>query len=238
VRAQGPAAFRALLAAATPLSEYFVGELASRVDVSHADGRAKLVTLARPLLERLPPGVYRELLIRELSDCIGIEAARLAALLEQGAPGQRPRPSAARPPAQAAPAPTSVAPSSHAPSSGADGKPTRVRAAIRLVLHYPGAVRAVGTVEGLAEVDLPGAALLRQLLEIAENNPDIQTAHLLERFRGQAAERHLVRLAGQPPLDEEPDVPGVLREALERIVRDHEHQRAAEAIRNSRQDLN
>lgn len=248
VRARGPEAFRALLAGATPLSEYFVDELASRVDASHADGRSKLVTLARPLLERLPPGVYRELLTRELADRIGIEAERLATLLELGASGKRPPPSAARPPGGAASAPTSVAPGSGASSSGAlrsgasssgaDGKPTRVRAAIRLVLHYPAAVRAVGTVEGLAEVDLPGVALLRQLLEIARENPAIQTAHLLERFRGQAAERHLVRLAAQPPLDEEPDVPGVLRDTLERIVRDHEQQRAVEAIRNSRQDLN
>jgi hypothetical protein len=81
-------------------------------------------------------------------------------------------------------------------------------------------------------------SLLRQLLEIATNNPDIQTAHLLERFRGRPEERPLQRLAAHPPLDEEPDVPGVLRDTLERIVRDHEQQQAAQAIRNSRRDLN
>jgi DNA primase len=233
VRARGADALRKLLASATPLSEYLVGELASRVDAHHADGRAKLVTLARPLLERLPNGLYRELLTREIAGRVDIEPGRFASLLEQSGAARRPepRPGAARPPAPS----TSAAGGSEPPR---DTKPTRVRAAIRLVLHHPAAVRAVGAVEGLSNVDLPGMSLLLQLLEIASDTPDIQTAHLLERFRGRPEERPLERLAARPPLDEEPDVPGVLRDTLERIVRDYEQQQTARAIRNSRRDLN
>jgi DNA primase len=237
VRSRGAEAFRTLLADATPLSEYFVGELVSRVDASHADGRAKLVALARPLLDRLPNGLYRELLSRELAGRVGIEPARFASLLEQSAPAKRAEPS--RPHSEPGPDERPSHSAAPVPSRGTtDGRPTRVRAAIRLVLHYPAAVRAIGAVEGLASVDLPGMELLRQLLEMATDNPDIQTAHLLERFRGRPEERPLQRLAAHPPLDEEPDVPGVLRDTLERIVRDHEQQRAAQAIRNSRRDLN
>jgi DNA primase len=258
VRARGADAFRELLAGAAPLSEYFVGELVSRVDASHADGRAKLVALAQPLLERLPNGLYRELLTRELAGRVGIEPARFASLLEQSAAGRRPSPSSrwpARPGGSAQGRGSTDGHSGHehgasdgsmgrgatdAPSGtrASDGKPTRVRAAIRLVLHYPSAVRFVDVVEGLADVDLPGMELLRQLLEIARDNPDIQTAHLLERFRGRPEQRHLDRLAARPPLDEEPDAPGVLRDTLERIVQDYRQQQTVEAIRKSRRDLN
>ncbi|HEU4616724.1 MAG TPA: DNA primase [Gammaproteobacteria bacterium] len=225
VRARGADAFRELLAAAVPLSEYLVGELGARVDATHADGRAKLVTLARPLLDRLPHGLYRELLSRELAERVGLEPGRFAELLGDKAQGK---------PAAAAPRPVRELPA----HPTAEAKPTPVRYAIKLVLHYPAAARAVGDVEGLDKVDERGVALLRQLLEIARSNPHIQAAHLLERFRGEPAERHLERLAAQPPLDEEQEAVKVLRDSLERIVRNHERRQTAQAIRKSRGDLN
>src|SRR3712207_8379474 len=52
--------FEARLARAEPMSEYFVRALSDEVDLSHADGRARFAEAARPLVAKLPPGVYRE----------------------------------------------------------------------------------------------------------------------------------------------------------------------------------
>ena len=237
MRAQGADAFRELLAAAQPLSEFVVGELVRQVDASHADGRSKLVALARPLLERLPRGVYRELLSRELAERVGIEPGRFAELVEPtGAHAPRGPGGVQRGGALAA------APDYGKFSRPADGpgerahkgggaRPSRIRYAIKLILHYPEAGRAAEPPEALWAVAQPGAALLQQLLEIVRDNPNItRTAQLLERFRGEPDERHLQKLAATPPLDEEPEAAQVLRDSLALIVRDDERRRRGETL--------
>ncbi len=254
VRARGADAFRELLADARPLSEFLVGELAAQVDVSHADGRSRLVALAHPLLERLPPGVYRELLIGELAERVGIEPRRFAELVERSARRREAPAVAGRGGAErggpargqalaAAPGygnfarPAEGRSETGQPAAGA--RPSRIRYAIKLILHYPEAGRAAELPEGLEEVAQPGAELLRQLLEIVRDNPHItRTAQLLERFRGEPAERHLVRLAATPPLDDEPEAVKVLHDSLALIVQDYERRRRGESLRKRAPNLN
>ncbi|RYG79344.1 DNA primase, partial [bacterium] len=69
---EGAAAFEARFADALPLSEYLVQYLLQSIDVRHADGKARFVAESRPLLERLPPGPYRELLLERLAEVVGV----------------------------------------------------------------------------------------------------------------------------------------------------------------------
>lgn len=220
VRGQGPEAFRRLMAEALPLSTFLIEELATRIDTKDVDGRARLVAEAKPLLARIPAGVYRELLIEELARLTGIEQSRFVALLEpQAAAPTRDRPVAPPPPRR---------------GRSAIGR------TITLVLHHPGAVALAGEVAGLDEVDEPGAALLRRVLELARERPDLKLAGLIERFRDDPDERHIVRLAAEePPLvEDDAAAAAVLRDALERIVRDHavaaRKREQAEALRRAR----
>ena len=68
VRAQGADAFEALLAAATPLSDYLFTELCEGLELSTIEGRSSLVKAARPLLEKLPPGAFCELAWQRLAE--------------------------------------------------------------------------------------------------------------------------------------------------------------------------
>jgi hypothetical protein len=111
---------------------------------------------------------------------------------------------------------------------------------VKLILHYPAAARSAELAPGLDQVALPGAELLRQLLEIARNNPNVtQTAHLLERFRDQPEAPHLERLAASPPLEEdEASAAAVLCDNLVLIVQDYERRQRGETVRKSVSDLN
>jgi len=200
VRARGGDGFRKLMRAAQPLSDFLLGELENRVDLSSADGRSRLAALTRPLLARLPAGVYRELLVGELADRIGLEAARLETLLEPE------------------PAPRRTDTHRTAPQAGPQRRNPLIRKAIGLVLHHPHAGAGLHDVPGLAEARQPGAALLRRLLETVAENPQITTGGLLERFRDDPEGRHLGRLAGEPPLEDDEAAPQVLRDNLQRIV--------------------
>ncbi|HVH84694.1 MAG TPA: DNA primase, partial [Steroidobacteraceae bacterium] len=94
VAAEGRAAFEQRLGHSLPLSEYLVRELSEQSDLSHADGRARFAESARPLYQKVPAGVYRELLLGRLAQVVGLAPERLEELWSQ-APGAPAAPAAA-----------------------------------------------------------------------------------------------------------------------------------------------
>ena len=74
---EGGERFEARLGTALPLSEYLVAQLSEQADVSHADGKARFIELARPLLEKVAPGIYRELLLERIAAALALSAERL-----------------------------------------------------------------------------------------------------------------------------------------------------------------
>jgi DNA primase len=71
VRGHGRGAFEALLHdrdQTIPLSRFLLEELSSRADLSTAEGRAKCVHEAKPLLQMLQAGALRMQLVRELAE--------------------------------------------------------------------------------------------------------------------------------------------------------------------------
>jgi hypothetical protein len=108
-----------------------------------------------------------------------------------------------------------------------------MRSVMTFVLHYPAAVAAMEPVAGLDELDAPGADLLRRMLGIAREEPEIRTGEFVERFR-QGDETDWIRqlAAAEPmPLENEADAPNLLRDSLERLVRRHRQAADAAALR-------
>ncbi len=184
-----------------PLSDFLITELSGQVDMNSVDGRARLAELAKPLLARLPAGVYRELLIDSLADSVGLTAAKLQRMLgnpqPKGGPSGQPAAGIGR----------------RVVTSSA-GKPSVVRRAITLLLNEPQAAAKLD-VEKLAGLQRPGTDLLQQLIETVHSEPDIRTAGLLERFRHDQQGRHLGKLAAaEVPHGEDFDVAAELADCL------------------------
>src|SRR5215475_3511637 len=66
VRKEGQSGFEQRLQAATPLSEFFFGELGKDVTLTSLDSKARLAERARPLLVQIPDGAFRDLMLGEL----------------------------------------------------------------------------------------------------------------------------------------------------------------------------
>jgi len=181
VRAQGADAFLAVLDAALPLSDFFIEELSARVDMESVDGRARLAELARPLLNRIPAGIYRELLTGRLAGAVGLPAQKLESILDADASSGAARPGAA------------PRPRTRPRASLAAGKPSIVRRAITLIVHQPQAAADLD-VEKLGGATKAGTDLLRELIETVQAEPNITTAGLLERFRNDPEGQHLGKL--------------------------------------------
>lgn len=78
VREYGNERFRQQALSAQPLSEYLLHELESRCDVRSAEGRAQLVTEAKPLITQIPAGALRTQLLHLLAPAVGLSATDLA----------------------------------------------------------------------------------------------------------------------------------------------------------------
>jgi DNA primase len=93
-----------------------------------------------------------------------------------------------------------------------------VRRAITLLLNHPQAAASLD-VEKIGGVSRPGIDLLRDLIETAQQEPNITTAGLLERWRHDEQGRHLGKLAAvDVPGDEEFDPAAELADCLEQLA--------------------
>jgi DNA primase len=194
VAEEGREAFEARLEGALPLSEYLVRHLAAEVDLGSVDGRARLAELGRPLIARIPEGVYRELLIDRLAREVRMPAPRLAELLGLDEGGSRaPPPGAGAGPEQRRSRPARSA-----------GRGSLVSQAIARVVQNPGAAVGIPDPESLRLSGDRGLDVLAELIEMAQAEPHLSSAQLVERWRDRPEHERLAELAALPLPELEP----------------------------------
>ena len=91
IRKRGKAAFEALIDRAMPASEFLLSELSAQYPPTSAEGRAALLTAARPFLAEIAAPVLSALLRRRLAELTGLSGDELRELLRAGAPANRGR---------------------------------------------------------------------------------------------------------------------------------------------------
>ncbi|GAB0150454.1 hypothetical protein McPS_31940 [Marichromatium sp. PS1] len=173
VRKEGAEGFLARVEQATPLSQFLFDQLTAQVDMTTIDGRARLAPLARPLIDRVPAGVFRDLLEQRLSELVG---------LERRAPSSRRR-------------------TSRAPRQSAleQQRPSRTAWAIALLLNHPSLMARVDELPtDWRRASNQGVGILVELLETIRQHPTLTKAALIERWRDHPHFDYLQRLSVHP----------------------------------------
>lgn len=220
---EGAAAFEARYASALPLSEYLVQHLLGEIDVSHADGKARFVAQAKPLLERVPEGPYRELLLDRLAAAIGVQPTRFLTIV-----GPVARASADSGPEQRQRLPQ-VAVSA--------GRGPLVRQAVQNLLHFPSIAADVpaSQIAPLRALGNAGVDALCDLLDDLHARPATSTGQVLERWRDGPLGERLARLAqGDYVLDDPQAAAQELVLAVRKLLEGAAGARLDELIEKSR----
>ncbi|NOQ64951.1 MAG: DNA primase [Methyloprofundus sp.] len=167
VREEGLEAFESRVSSAQTLSDYFFERLSQGLNLSDMEGRASLVSKARGYLEKLPNGIFQDLMqdkLKSLSKIEKLEFYPKATTLKS----QRYR------------------------QSQADKKLSPMRVVVSLLLQNPEFIEVIEQKEiNWAVVNLAGVDLLRQVLEIIAQHPNINQSQLVESFRGQESEKYI-----------------------------------------------
>ena len=154
VRSVGKGGFETLVGQATPVSRHLRSRLLGQVDLTTQEGRAKLATLAKPILEKLPNSEYRD----QLDDEIGKYVGRRTLVTAPGA----------------------VMRAREAPVKQ---RPSVVRRAILLLAHYPQLAAELGPPQALEALKRPGMDMLCRLLRAIATLQQPRLDRLIELWR-------------------------------------------------------
>ncbi|PIE40959.1 MAG: DNA primase [Gammaproteobacteria bacterium] len=246
VRKEGPEVFENMAINAQPLSEFFFQSVGNGIDTNTLDGKARLAKLAAPHIERIPKGVFRQLMLDKLAAITELSSTALEENLMAAPTPISEQPAAAdiyeAPPYIDEPA--SFDPfadygnqSFHQSGNRSQGKrknptnpafttgprfagapvTTLVDNIIRLALHSPREAAQYQIPEEIDVIQSPFSDLLVELFSALKDRPEISTASLLMRWHDTQDGEHLASLAAKEFLLDEEQQNNELPQALKRL---------------------
>ncbi|MGH8273268.1 MAG: DNA primase [Gammaproteobacteria bacterium] len=223
VHRDGLVAFEAVLAAARPLSAWLLDHLAAD-GINGAVERSRFAARFRPFANRIRDPVFHKFMLSEAAQRIGLKLENFEPLMETPAQdharrGNRPLPRRSSP---------------GGPSVTPTALDSRIKVLLRLLLAEPAAVAGHTWPRALDRLEIPGAAILREMLEILAQHPQLSTAGLLEHWRERPEAALLGRLAASEPVLLDADgIAAEFRDALAKLGREPRRARLAALERRS-----
>ena len=172
VREEGLSGFTARVQSAQPLSDYFFEHFTEELNLSEMEGRAQLIGKAKPYLEKLPEGVFKEMMFDRLKELSGQSSLESLENLVIGD-------FAKQKPLQFEPSRLSSA-----------------RVAIALLLQRPSLAEIVIQKDiDWNGLEFRGMQLFKNILEVIGDKKSINTAVLIEHYRDTNEEKSVKALA-------------------------------------------
>ena len=229
VKQVGKDGFEELIKNATPLPDFLIDSLTQQADINRLDGRAKLSKLAKPLIEKFPNGVLKKLVLERLAVLTQVSAHDLLGIKPPVAndsnnwSGNKKYGNKKRfnndGPAQQAPAARYITP---------------VRRAVSLILQYPQHHSEFAVLATIADEQVRGIGMVHELRKACEENAEMSTAMLLERYRERSFQSTLAQLANHEHnnLDslENDDAVALIRGSVAKIIEDYNAAEVAKAM--------
>ena len=208
VRKEGAETFQQRISNAQPLADFLFESLSAPLDLSRIDHRAQLAQKARPLLNHLPAGTFRQLMINRLTQIVGVSENELALDAAKASSFKR----------QVSPQKTdSLSP---------------IALTISLLVQTPKLlVDHVEVIDALPNDDaqLNGSSLLHDLTRAIKRNVEANTAQLLERMRQSPHHAALEKLASHSNLIEDATKDDYFRDCLNKLT-DNTRQQTIDAL--------
>ena len=168
VQQEGKDAFEARLSEADDFTKVLFNKLSQEIDLTQDAGKAKLLSDALPLIEKIPSDFYQENILEHLGRLIGRTREQLNNRVKS--PKQQ-----------------------HAIER--KFKITPMRQAIGILLQHPNLATSIAYMPELAEMKIAGIELFLRIQHLALEREGITTAQILESFRDGAEYDALVKLA-------------------------------------------
>jgi len=198
--------FLRLIQAATPISDFFFKSLSEGIDTDALDGRARLSKLAAPLINRMPQGVFKTLMLKTLSQRTGLDTETLSGLIAPAEPPTPPENNQESPPDSNYGNYPEYYGDTDNNQPHDDNKPRQreaygarikkhsseqkrvkmspAKTLIALLANHPELATLVSDLDALRKLDIEGIEILVPLIEVIRENPGYTLNHILGYWRG------------------------------------------------------
>ncbi len=210
IRTEGVERFEARISNCVTFSEFFFEHFTSQTDITTMEGRARLVELARPHLRRMPPGLFRDMMLDRLRELSRVTTVKLGSGSNTTTRKQQRG-------------------KNHVKT------PSPIRTLVSLLLQSPRMANLAGDPQRFKGIDAPGTGLLVELLELLQTSPELNTAALLERWRDREEGRYLARLTQwKPPFEDQESLEAEFQGAVARLEQQCTELRTEELLQRAR----
>ena len=200
VRKIGKDRFTQLMDEAMPLADFFFKHLSEDLNPDSIEGKAKLSSLALPLLKQLPKGIYRQLMIDQLARMAGVESRSIEAMMGNVEVAEAPSQSDEEPPPYPMPPEetygrrNTAKPNQPKPADKALPRSPGLKA-IELLLYKPEVAAVLDKdMELLRENGNQYTDLLLELVELVKQDPTTNTYTMLGHCYGTSLGNQLTQL--------------------------------------------
>ena len=215
VRKVGKTGFEDYLKTAPNLSKFLFDELLKQVDLKTPEGKAKLSSLALPLLEQIKAKAFRLNLLQQLGRYLGLlDLSQIEQLMQSNRQKYESKISKTVPIAQM--------------------KLTTMRILIGLLLQYPNLAQLVSDINAIGQVKMAGIDIFIELLELCQRYPNITTAQILTECLERPFYKQLSRLATWEFHYQDDDIESIFTHTLKELYDNILAQRQDELIAKER----
>ena len=218
IRKNSTGNFEKLLNNGTDLSDFMIQRTSEDIDLKSVDGKARLAERIKPLINRMPRGIFKELIIEKLSALVGLSAKKLEQSISEDKITNKRKSS------------FNYAPRRKNINTKKDS-PSVIKKSISLILNYPEAVKEISNIE-FVNYEKPGIKILINLIKNITDEPNMNTAALIERWREDDEGKYLSKLAiNLFPKNEEFNAEEELNNCLAQITKNFYNERINSLIK-------
>ena len=171
IRKSGEGDFEQKIQSSQVLSDYFFQHLCVGIDLATVEGKSYLISEARPCIEKIPNGAFREMMTAKLDELSGKLVKKQPSLASSNLVEQQQR-------------------QARIAIHRKNGNLSPIRVVITLLLQNPSLIEVFEQKKiNLARIEQPGIDLLKEVLQIIEDIRPQNSAVLLEKFRETPSEK-------------------------------------------------
>lgn len=196
IQKEGAEAFKQRIQDAHSLSEFFFQQLSHQADLSKLEGRAKLKQRVVPLLNKMPDSLLAHMMKQRLAAILRIEVAELNRYLI--------------PKVQSNTAVTVMQ-----DKNSTQAKPLKL--ALMLLIQYPYLSKTVKDIFSLKDLELKESELWHEIFIFLEQNPEANTASIIEYFRASPYNSAIMEFATYEHLIPDDGINAEFSGAIERL---------------------
>ena len=192
IKQYGKEAFQQLIDHADSLSDIFFQHINTNINIDKMDGRAKLAHEALTLLEQIPQGIFKQLMLDKLANTINVDAKQF----DQQTPVYK--------------KPAETKPSTLSP----------MKRCLSILIQHPNLANEIDNhqTQELETITLKGTSLLNKLIQLIQNSDTPQNTGILLTYFDDEQKQYLSKLATLEYLIPEKGLKSELNGAITRLI--------------------